>query len=66
MEISLKTSRIAKEISDAHTRTLAGGIRKAIYPIIQSKIGFHSIPSGLKQVNINQVYQGILPSTLMW
>ena len=65
LEISLKTARVAKAVSDAHTRALAGGLRKALYPIVHSSISFHSIPSGLKQVNINQVYQGILPSTLM-
>ena len=32
LEISLKTSRIEKTISDAHTRALAGGLRKALYP----------------------------------
>ena len=66
LEIVLKTSTISTVISDAHTRALAGGVRNAIYPILQSSVNFHSIAAGLKQVNIHSIYQGILPSTLMW
>ena len=66
IEISLKTSKISKDVAEAHTRALAGGVSNAIYPIIESSVNFHSIAAGLKQVDIHSVYQGILPSTLMW
>ena len=65
LNISLKTVDVVKDVSDAHTNFLATTKRPALYPIIESAISFQSIATGLQNVQIHSIYQGILPSQVI-
>ena len=65
LHVTFETVEVNKEVVDAHNAALAGGIQKALYPLIESSVSFNSIAQGLQKVTINQIYQGILPSTII-